>query len=92
MQQQELTRLVDSSCECRRLGSLMVTILLNGIRRKERCGLQSSGKTAEQVRDHRETFTTGIAASVLLIAAHDRPFTGQISIGPEPLLQIMPGG
>jgi hypothetical protein len=28
---------------------------------------------------------------VLLIAAHDRPFTGQISIGPEPLLQIMPG-
>jgi hypothetical protein len=37
-------------------------------------------------------FATGVAASVLLIAAHDRPFTGQISIGPEPLLQIMPGG
>jgi hypothetical protein len=36
-------------------------------------------------------FATGVAASVLLIAAHDRPFTGQISIGPEPLLQIMPG-
>ncbi|MEH2537269.1 MULTISPECIES: bestrophin-like domain [unclassified Bradyrhizobium] len=35
-------------------------------------------------------FATGVAASVLLIAAHDRPFTGQISIGPEPLLQIMP--
>jgi hypothetical protein len=31
-----------------------------------------------------------VAASVLLIAAHDRPFTGQISIEPEPLLQIMP--
>ena len=28
-------------------------------------------------------FATGIAASVLLIAAHDRPFTGQISIGPR---------
>jgi hypothetical protein len=27
-------------------------------------------------------FATGVAASVLLIAAHDRPFTGQISIGP----------
>ncbi len=35
-------------------------------------------------------YATGIAASVLLIAAHDRPFTGQISITPEPLLQIMP--
>ena len=36
-------------------------------------------------------FATGMAVSVLLIVAHDRPFTGQISIGPEPLLQIMPG-
>jgi hypothetical protein len=36
-------------------------------------------------------FATGVAVSVLLIVAHDRPFTGQISIGPEPLLQIMPG-
>lgn len=35
-------------------------------------------------------FATGVAASVLLIAAHDRPFTGQISISPEPLLQVMP--
>jgi hypothetical protein len=35
-------------------------------------------------------FATGVAASVLLILAHDRPFTGQISVGPEPLLQIIP--
>ena len=35
-------------------------------------------------------FATGVAASVLLIAAHDRPFTGQISISPEPLRQVMP--
>jgi len=35
-------------------------------------------------------FATGVAASVLLIAAHDRPFTGQISVTPESLLQIMP--
>jgi hypothetical protein len=35
-------------------------------------------------------FATGVAASVLLIAAHDRPFTGQLAIGPAPLLQIMP--
>jgi hypothetical protein len=35
-------------------------------------------------------FATGAAAAVLLIAAHDRPFIGQLSITPEPLLQIMP--
>jgi Protein of unknown function (DUF4239) len=35
-------------------------------------------------------FATGVATSVLLIAAHDRPFAGQISIPPEPLLQIIP--
>jgi hypothetical protein len=26
----------------------------------------------------------------LLILAHDRPFTGEISIKPDPLLQVMP--
>ncbi len=35
-------------------------------------------------------YATGVAASVLLIAAHDRPFTGQLAVTPEPLLQIMP--
>jgi hypothetical protein len=34
-------------------------------------------------------FATGIAASILLILAHDRPFLGQISIKPGPLLQII---
>jgi Protein of unknown function (DUF4239) len=34
-------------------------------------------------------FATGMAASVLLIAAHDRPFVGQIAVTPEPLLQII---
>jgi hypothetical protein len=33
---------------------------------------------------------TGVATSALLNAAHDRPFAGQVSIRPEPLLQIMP--
>jgi hypothetical protein len=35
-------------------------------------------------------FATGVAASVLLIASHDRPFIGEISVGPDPLLQVMP--
>ena len=37
-------------------------------------------------------FANGIAVSALLIAAHDRPFTGQISVGPDPLLQLLPKG
>jgi uncharacterized MnhB-related membrane protein len=35
-------------------------------------------------------FGTGLAASMLLILAHDRPFTGEISMRPDPLLQVMP--
>jgi hypothetical protein len=35
-------------------------------------------------------FSTGIAVSVMLIAAHDRPFAGVASIGPAPLLQVLP--
>jgi hypothetical protein len=35
-------------------------------------------------------FATGVATAVLLIVSHDRPFTGQISVGPAPLLQVMP--
>ena len=35
-------------------------------------------------------FATGVAASMLLILAHDRPFTGENSIRPDPLLQVMP--
>jgi hypothetical protein len=35
-------------------------------------------------------FATGVATSVLLIAAHDRPFTGHISVSASPLLQVVP--
>jgi hypothetical protein len=35
-------------------------------------------------------FATGIAVSVVLIAAHNRPFSGQISVSPDALLQILP--
>jgi len=34
-------------------------------------------------------FATGIAASVLVVLAHDRPFVGQFKIGPDPLLQVV---
>jgi hypothetical protein len=32
----------------------------------------------------------GVAASLLLILAYDRPFTGELAIRPDPLLQVMP--
>jgi hypothetical protein len=35
-------------------------------------------------------FGFGVAASLLLILAHDRPFIGQLSVGPNPLLQVIP--
>jgi hypothetical protein len=34
-------------------------------------------------------FATGVAASFLLILSHDRPFMGEISVRPDPLLQVM---
>ncbi len=35
-------------------------------------------------------FATGIALSVVLIAAHNRPFSGEMSVTPDVLLQILP--
>jgi Protein of unknown function (DUF4239) len=35
-------------------------------------------------------FAIGVAASLLLILAHDRPFTGELAVSPNPLLQVMP--
>jgi len=35
-------------------------------------------------------FSVAVAASIVLIASHSRPFTGEISVGPALLLQVMP--
>lgn len=35
-------------------------------------------------------FATGVGAAVILIAAHARPFSGEISVKPAILLQVMP--
>jgi Protein of unknown function (DUF4239) len=37
-------------------------------------------------------FATGIALSLLLIAAYSRPFTGEISVRPDLLKQVMTSG
>ena len=35
-------------------------------------------------------FATGVAGAVVLIAPHSRPFTGELSVDPAVLLQVMP--
>ena len=35
-------------------------------------------------------FSTGVALSLLLIASFNRPFTGEISVRPDILQQVMP--
>jgi hypothetical protein len=35
-------------------------------------------------------FATGVGVAVLLIASHSRPFTGELSVHPTVLLQVMP--
>lgn len=35
-------------------------------------------------------FSAALAATFFLILSHDRPFTGEIALTPEPLLQVMP--
>ena len=35
-------------------------------------------------------FVVAAASSVVLIASHNRPFTGQLSVSPDLLVQVMP--
>ena len=35
-------------------------------------------------------FATGVAVSIVLIASHSGPFSGEISVGPDLLLQVVP--
>jgi len=35
-------------------------------------------------------FAASVAVSMLLIDSHNRPFTGDISVGPDALLRVLP--
>jgi hypothetical protein len=37
-------------------------------------------------------FSTAVGMAVILLASHSRPFTGEISVRPTVLLQVMPEG
>ena len=41
-----------------------------------------SKRQSRRCRDRDGIFATGVAVSVLLIASHDRPFSGEISVKP----------
>ena len=43
-----------------------------------------------EASDAMALFATGVAISLMLIASHARPFTGEMSVGPQLLLQVMP--
>jgi hypothetical protein len=49
-----------------------------------------SQRQSARLRNSSNLFATGIALSLLLIAAYSRPFTGEISVGPDLLKQVMP--
>ena len=37
-------------------------------------------------------FSSAVAACILLLTAHDRPFTGELAVRPAPMLQVLPQG
>ena len=49
----------------------------------------NSGRLVSQSVAWMALFATGVALSVLLIAAYSRPFTGEISVTPELLKQVI---
>lgn len=50
--------------------------------------IHSDNRTANRIITG--VFATGVGVAVLLIAAHSRPFTGELSVRPAVLLQVMP--
>jgi hypothetical protein len=49
-----------------------------------------TAKTAVRARLAMGLFSTAVAVCILLIVAHDRPFTGPNAVDPSPLLQVEP--
>lgn len=97
--QREMTRWLEDALEARRQRILVSSAQVNPTKwaclvLQAFCALlaiavvHSENRTASAIA--LGSFATGVAASVLLILAHDRPFTGEIAVSPQPLLQVMP--
>ena len=99
--QREIATAIDNALEARRLRIIVSLAQINWV--KWSCLLlEAVGLLVAIAMIHSDNprtsaiamglFATGVAVSVLLIASHNRPFTGEISVGPEPLLQVRPAG
>jgi hypothetical protein len=97
--QQEIATALENAVDARRQRIIVSRSQVNGV--KWACLLLQAVCTLVAIAmvhcDNRvtcaialATFATGVAVSVLLITAHNRPFSGQISIGPDLLKQVMP--
>ena len=97
--QREIAVALENALDARRQRIIVSGSAVNGVKWfclfvQAVCGLlaialiQSGDRLASAIT--MGLFASGVAACVLLVAAHDRPFTGHISVAPTPLLQVMP--
>jgi hypothetical protein len=97
--QREITTALENALDARRQRIIVTRSSVNWV--KWTCLLLQATCTLVAIgmvhSDNRTTaaiaiglFATGVALSVLLIAAHNRPFRGGLSVGPDLLLQVMP--
>src|SRR5262249_33506091 len=97
--QHEIATALESAVDARRQRIIVSQSQVNGV--KWACLLVQAACTLVAIAmvhcDNRltcaialATFATGVAVSVVLITAHNRPFSGQLSIGPGLLKQVMP--
>jgi len=95
--QREVISALESAMEARRQRivisqSTLTTVKWAGLLLQALCALiaialvHSDNRTTSRIA--LALFATGIALSVLLIAAYSHPFTGEISVGPELLRQV----
>lgn len=96
--QREVISALESAMEARRQRivisqSTLTTVKWAGLLLQALCALiaialvHSDNRTTSRIA--LALFATGIALSVLLIAAYSHPFTGEISVGPELLRQVV---
>ena len=97
--QREIVAALQSSLEGRRQRIILSRSSINGV--KWTALLVQAGLTLITIAlvhsDNRAAnriilaiFATAVGVAVILLAAHSRPFTGEISVRPTVLLQVMP--
>lgn len=97
--QREITTALESALDARRQRIIISQSQVNWIKWSSLC-LQAACALIAIAMVHSDNrlasaitmglFAFGVATSLLLILAHDRPFIGELSVGPNPLLQVMP--